>query len=1063
MKPFTKDILRSLRRPVSRFLAIFAIVGLGAGFFAGLRATSADMRASGDAYFDRSNFMDFRLLSTLGFTQADVDAVRQAAGVQSVMASHTADVLTKIGGMEQAVQIHALPKGASAMNRVTLLSGRLPRAAGECVIGARRNSTSVKLGDILVVSPGGGSQKSALKQDRYKVVGIVSSPLYIAFNLGTTTIGTGQLSYYMYIRDADFNQPVFTELFVTARGAAAANTYDSTYDKIVSPVKSTLESLAKTRQEARFDALYNEGKSSLDKAKDEYARSKSQADAALAQASEKLADAADGIFSGQTKLAGARRQLAQGQTALAQGQSELAAKQKQADVSAAALGANEAQYQAGLTEWQAASDSLTARKAQTEQQLAQLKALIGSGLPGAPANEAEYERMVQAAEEKLSAAQKELDSRKAALDASSAALEKGKRGIAAARAALEAGRKTLLQKSAQLAAAQKEIDGQVTALAAARQSLAQGKAAYDRQKANAERELASAAQKIEDGEASLGKLSEPAWYVLGRHDNVGFEGFGKDAGRIDSISTLFPLLFFLVAALVALTTMTRMVEEERVLIGTYKALGFGDGKIASKYLLYAALASAVGSAGGIAVGLYLFPAVIWAAYQVLYIGPALVYPPNPGIVLLSGGASVACTLLATWAACRATLFETPAALMLPRAPKPGKRILLERMKPVWVRLSFIQKVTVRNLFRYKKRFWMTVIGIAGCTGLLLTGFGLNDSVSEILSRQFDLIDKYDTSITLSGGGVSGGLQKLLDNRSNFAAWQRVYLKQEDVKTGGGTVSAYLYVPENAARLSAFINLRDRRSGRPVAFGDDSVVLTEKLAKQLGVKAGDSVTIRSAAGKPVALRVTGVTENYIYHYVYVAPRLYKSLLGEVPDYNGVQAVCMRQGAAVRQALQNEALSQADVATYVYTADLRDRNQNMVHSVNMVVLVLIISAAMLAFIVLYNLTNINVTERVREIATIKVLGFYDGEVNAYIYRETILLTLIGCVLGLGLGVLMNSFVVRTAEIDMVMFGRVIKPASFLWSAALTLVFSVLVDLVMYRKLQRIDMVESLKSVD
>ena len=532
---------------------------------------------------------------------------------------------------------------------------------------------------------------------------------------------------------------------------------------------------------------------------------------------------------------------------------------------------------------------------------------------------------------------------------------------------------------------------------------------------------------------------------------------------MDSISTVFPLIFFLVAALVALTSMTRMVEEERIQIGTYKALGYSNAKIASKYLIYAAFASILGSITGIAVGFQVLPQVVWYAYGILYHAPSLVIPLNLGLALAAAFSSIACTMLATYAACRATLAESPANLMLPRAPKAGKRILLERVGPVWRRMSFIWKVTARNLFRYKKRFFMTVIGIAGCTSLLLTGYGVRDAVEEIVGKQFDEVYIYNTTFGLKTPEVKPGLAALLADSSKFSKSMKASNKTTDITANGKSFSAAIFVPEEPKLLKSMIHLNDRVSRADIPFGDNSVVITEKLANQLHVGVGSSITVKNSADHEVSFRVTGVTENYVYHYAYISPSLYESTMGEKPDYNEVDAICTVTEEAQKKELTQSVMSQEGVGTLTYTKEIISRYDSMIQSMNVIVLVLIISAGMLAFIVLYNLTNINVTERQRELATIKVLGFFDKEVSAYIFRETALLTIIGCIFGLGLGILLHAFVVQTAEVDMIMFGRVIKPLSYVWSAAFTLLFGVIVNLVMYRKLKRIDMEESLKSVD
>lgn len=1069
MKTFTKEIFRSITHSFSRFWAIFAIVALGAGFFAGLRSTGQDMRATADRYYDKSNFMDIRVVSTLGVTDEDVTAVSKIPGVQAVMPGHSADVISKIGGMERAFRVHAIPAGGpknsdSAMNRPELVSGRWPQSADECVVGARRTEQSlVKVGDTIAVSSQDGSQSDQLRYSSYKIVGVVSSSYYICFNLGSTEIGNGELNYFMYIPDGGFNQKVYTELFATVKGAAAANTFTAEYDKLVDPVVSALKTLAKDREQVRYEQVYGDAKKELDSGRAEYNENKAKADKELADAAQKIADGEKAIQQNESRLADAQKKVTAGKAALQKGETELAANRVSMESGAAKVAAAKQQLDSSRQQWQQSAAEFDAQKTQTEEKLAQAERAIGTGYPGAPATRAEFEAMQAAAQQQLSAAQAKLGTAKAQLDAGYAALAEQQKQLSAAQAQLDAGAKKLEASGKTLSASQSQIRSGEKELAKAKKDLADGKAEYDTNKAKADKELADAAKKLVDGEAELKKLEKPEWYVLGRDKNVGYASFRGDTNRMDSLSTVFPLIFFLVAALVALTSMTRMVEEERIQVGTYKALGYSNAKIASKYLIYAGLASVLGSAAGIAVGLQTLPRVVWSAYGILYHAPALVLPLNFGNSLTAALAAIFCTMAATYAACRATMKESPANLMLPRAPKAGKRILLERVGPVWRRMSFIWKVTARNLFRYKKRLLMTVVGIAGCTALLLTGYGVRDAVEEIVSKQFNEVYRYNATVGLKGGQVKPGLEAMLNNQSLFSAWMTDSSKTTDVTANGKTMSASLFVPEKADSLKTFISLNDRASRADIPFGADSVVVTEKLAKQLGIGAGSSIAVKNSGGREVSFRVTGVTENYVFHYVYISPSLYESVMGEAPEYNEVEAVSVVSDPEKRSGLSKNMMAQEGVGTFTFTTDITSRYDSMIQSMNMIVLVLIISAGMLAFIVLYNLTNINVTERQRELATIKVLGFYDKEVSAYIFRETALLTLIGCALGLGLGVLLNLFVVETAEVDMIMFGRIIKPLSYVWSAAFTLLFGVIVNLVMYRKLKRIDMVESLKSVD
>ena len=558
-------------------------------------------------------------------------------------------------------------------------------------------------------------------------------------------------------------------------------------------------------------------------------------------------------------------------------------------------------------------------------------------------------------------------------------------------------------------------------------------------------------------------------YVLDRSKNLGAESFRSDAGRMDQIAAVFPLMFFLVAALVSLTTMTRMVEEERVLIGTYKALGYSNARITSKYLVYAVVASGVGAAVGIVLLSQFLPWFIMKAYSIMYMVPCMPTPVNPGVAASAAALGVGITVAATWFAAAATLRECPASLMLPRAPKAGKRILLERIRPLWSRMTFSWKVTARNLFRYKRRFFMAIIGIAGCTALLLTGLGLQNAINDIIDKQYGEVYSFNTIVRMDADEAD---QKAKDAVSNAVgsdgqefAWVSTENKIACAPDDGAEHRFELVCAQDPEQLQRFVQMRERVGGKALTLDGSGAVISEKLASQLGVSVGDTLTfydeddIGNLVGDGRAVTVAGIMENYVAQYVYVTADVYKQAMGQPAEFATVYADL---GNGVdRDAFSDQLLSMDGVKTVTYSDETIDSYRTMLKSVNSVVVVLVVAAALLAFVVLYNLTNINITERAREIATLKVLGFTSREVDAYIFRETILLSVIGAAIGLVLGIFMEGFVITTAEVDQVMFGRDIHAASFAIAFALTMVFSGIVALAMRGKLRRIDMVESLKS--
>ena len=727
----------------------------------------------------------------------------------------------------------------------------------------------------------------------------------------------------------------------------------------------------------------------------------------------------------------------------------------------------------------------------TRARLDAAKAELDANAPVLEASRIQLEetaRLLEQTEQQLADAKAQLDAGKAELDAGWAAfneqgaayydglrqLEDGKRQLDEGWATLtdrqlelDDAKQQIADAYAQLADARAELDDARATIEENRQKLADGEIEYADAKADAEQELADARAELEDAQADLDAIEMPSWYVWDRDNNVSYNSFAGNVTKVEALAGVFPLFFFLVAALVVSTTMTRMIEEERLQIGTMKALGYANGAIMRKYVLYAMTAAVLGALFGLAFGFTVFPSVIWYAYAMMYYVPAFHPVWRWGYALFAGGSLILCTLAVTIATCRSSLKESPADLMRPRAPKAGKRILLERIRPLWRRLSFTYKVTCRNLFRYKRRFWMTVIGVAGCTALLVTGFGISDSINGIMVKQYTDVSQYDlmTAVTdvadtqsgpvydyLFAGGSDGAVTSSLATMT-AAATQEL--------PDGSTAEVYLMVPQDAAALNDYIDMHERTSRQPTPLGETGVVLTEKLAELLDVKAGDTVTLVNGDGAEGSFTVSGVCENYVSNYVYMSAATYADAFGQEPEWNNILSQLSDDSQQARDAISTELLAMDEVASLTFTEDMMTQVLNMLNSINAVVVMIVVCAAVLALVVLYNLTNINVAERVKEIATIKVLGFYDREVSAYVMRETVALTVIGALFGLAGGIALHRFVIYTVEVDAVMFGRTIDPSSFVYSLALTMLFSLIVNLLMGRKLKLISMVESMKA--
>ncbi|MBS4894924.1 MAG: FtsX-like permease family protein [Gordonibacter pamelaeae] len=1144
---FNKDVLRSVTHSLGRFLAIAGIVALGTGFYAGLRMTAPDMKLAADQFYDGTNLMDIRVVSTLGLTDDDLAALRGVEGVAQVMGAYETDVMATVNDEQYAIRVHSLPAAAAEsdtgdgvnavsgaadyLNRPVLVEGSWPVREGECVLSADKvMNTPTKIGDTVQITEGSQDVDDVLATRTYQVVGYVHSSYYVSStSMGTTSLGSGSVQQFMYVPESDFSKDLpYTEAFVTVAGAAGEFSGSDAYFERVHEVEDRIETLTPAREQARADGLRANAQKELDEKRADYERERADAEqqlndaqrqldeaaAAIAENKQKLADAQAAYDSGVAELASQRAsaeaQLAEAERQLADGRAQTDAARPAIEQGQAQLADAWAQWQqgadalaAGWGEWQGRQDALSAKAAEWQQNMALWQAAwdANEAHPENP-DYAENRARLEAQKQVLDAGKDEIDRGQAALDEARGELEAQQQAVNAARGELDAQQAAFdaqkaqfdaavaqveqgtadlasarLQADAQIAAAQQQLDEAAAQIASGRSQLEQGRAdyegglaEYERQKADADAQFADAERQIADAQQKIDDLENPSWLVMDRDQNYGVASFESDANRVDSIAQVFPFIFFLVAALVALTTMTRMVEEERVLIGTFKALGYSRARIASKYLLYAAVASVTGSVLGIAVLSQVLPAVISEAYAIIYFVPRGPLPIDLGLAGLAAGLGVGVTLVATWAAAFATLRERPATLMLPRAPKAGKRILLERIAPLWRRLSFSWKVTFRNLFRYKKRFVMTVIGIAGCTALLLTGLGLQDAINDIIDKQYGEIVHYNAVVTTEDDLPAASQQELDDLLGAGGAVESSTRVQSASMVASGPdkadVHASVVVPEDPGGLADFLTVRTRVGHEPLSIGDDGVVLAEKLANELGVGVGDTVRLAeqdemgNATDKTFDLTVTGVMENYIYNYVFIGPGEYARMEGGQPAFSTYYAVTSSD--AGERAQFNDAVRAIDgVKTVAYNDEVIDAYKSMLKSVGLIVIVLVVAAAALAFIVLYNLTNINITERQREIATLKVLGFTPREVSAYIYRETMLLSVIGCAVGLVLGVFMEGFVVVTAEVDQVMFGRTIHAASFVIAFLLTMLFTVLVMLAMRRKLARVDMVESLKS--
>jgi len=1026
-----KDILIEIIKTKNRYLSLFLITALGVAFFSGIRASAPDMRLSADAYYDESNLMDIRIASTLGLTTEDTEAIAKIEGIKQVMPSYNTDVLCDLGDEQAVLRLMSVP---DTINKIDITKGRLPESASECLVDSNfLDTTDYELGDTITVESGENEDlQDTLKETGFTIVGAGNSSYYLSLSRGTSTIGSGSIHSFVIIPKDSFSLEVYTEIYATIEGVSEISSYTDEYEDTVATVVKRVEAIADERAQIRYDSV-------------------------LADAEKEIADAKQEIADAEQKLADAAAELEQGRQEIADGKQELADHEQEIADGWIQIAEQETVIENGQAEIDAGWQSIYAGEAQLADGKAQLSAAEEEVRTGRAALD----------EQSLLAAESEIASQRAQLSQAENTLNESKAKLSSSQAELDSGIAKLEESRQELLDGEAELQTARETLANAAEELTLGETEYEEAKADSEPKIADAKQKIADAETELADLEVPAWYVLSRQSIQTYVEYGQNADRIHAIGTVFPLLFFIVAALVCLTTMTRMVEEERTQIGVLKALGYRKLDISAKYIVYALSASLLGSLTGLVIGQKILPLFIIDAYKILYPTlPDILTPLNFTYSVTSTAAAVLCTTLATFLACYKELASVPAKLMRPAAPKSGKRIFLERIGFLWKRLNFSVKSTARNLFRYKKRFFMTLFGIGGCMALIVVGFGLNDSISSIGNLQYSRIHIYDSSISLENEIEEKERQKIFQTvTSDPDVMDAMLIKQSsiDVESGGTERSAYVIIPENPEEIHSYISLQDRVTGASYELSDRGVIITEKLASLLKVKTGDSIYLKDEDTEQTKVTITAITENYFYHYVYMTPGLYEQLYGSAPEYNGILTINAGQDAAFEAAFKNTYMAETSVSGIVFTTDSAATASDMLESMDAIIYILIISAGLLAFVVLYNLNNINVSERKRELATLKVLGFYDLEISQYVVRENVCLTVIGIIAGAFLGVFLHQYVIQTTEVDLTMFGRIISWKSYLYSTLLTASFSGIVNLVMHFKLKKIDMVESMKSVE
>ena len=1023
-----KITYREIRRSFGRFLSILCIVLLGAGFLYGLRVTEGDMIRTLDQYADENKFFDYKIVSTLGLTADDVADFAAMDGVEAAEGTVSTDAIFNMtDGEARVVKVHSIPQ---RINVLKLREGRMPQADNECVVDALFAADNVLGKTITMTDNNEADTLGMFTYKTYRVVGLVNSPLYINFSRGTTTLGNGTVKGFVYVLPAAFDVDYYTEAYV--RLEKTGGVYTDEYAAAINAFRDTMETEAKARAELRYQQVLAKANGQYNSAVSKYNSGVADYQAQKAAAEKQLAESLAQLDAAEAALPAARAQLDGGWAQLNDGQGELnqkwAAYQTQTADSRAQLESAKAQLD---TQWAAYNQAL----AQYNKNVAQYGELLF---------------LVQKAQ--LDATKTQLDAAQAQYDAGAAELAAADRQFSDAQAQIDAKRAELEQGEARYAAAVEQIrEG--------RAQYAAAKTKADTQFSNAQMQLSSGQASLVNAKVKLNGIEEPTVYVLDRSTNTGYASFKNDAGIVEGVARVFPLFFFLVSALVCVTTMNRMVDEQRTQIGTLKSLGYTSWEIMRGYLAYTGLASGLGSILGVAVGGVVFPKIIWMGYNIMYGFTGIAIGVDWGFAAVVCGAFLVCSLGVTWLSCRSELRQVPAELIRPRTPRAGKRILLEKIPFLWNRFSFLRKVSARNIFRYKKRMFMMIVGIAGCTALLLTAFGLNDSITGLADTQFSEISVYDAQVSFRAPMSKADQQAFLDscggNVSNCA-----FLSMSSVSADvGGTPKNVYLVGTDEPDMSPFMHFT--LNGQTQAYpGDGQVLINDNLARILKVGAGDTITLQGSDMHTLTLTVSGVFYNVLYNYAYVTMNTLRSAEGFGSDVN-----CAYLDFSGSDVYKSAAAVGA--SDYVMAVTVCKETQGLVsrslESMTYIVGLVSFCAGALAFIVLYNLTNINITERIREIATIKVLGFRQWETAAYVYRENMVLTLMGTALGIPLGIWLHRYVMGNIRIDMVSYAVRILWPSFAIAVALTVLFAILVDFVMYFRLDRIDMAESLKSVE
>lgn len=1009
-----KDSIKEIKNTYKRFLSILVMAFLGVGFFAGMRAASPDMVDTIDQYYKESQVYDIKILSTLGLTNDDIDALSEIDEIENTVGTYETEGKIEIDNKEIITKIMSVEK----LNKPILLQGNLPKTQNECVVEDSFLTANHKsIGDTIEVEVektknDEGEEVEYLNKNILKIVGTVKSPLYISRDRGTSSLGSGKIDYYIYVPKENIKaNEIYTNIYIKLKNSENYTTSSEKYEEYIAEVKEKIEAIKEEREKARHDKLVDIATRKVKEAEEKLNENKQNAQQQIEEAKQEIENGKNKIEKAEVKLNSSKKeadtkfksaynQIQMAKESIFQNETQLNQKEQEAGQQITELEIKKQELQ---TQFDTIENNLT----QLETQYNQIKD-----------NPNISEEQKQMLENKIQMLKQSKQTIKAGIEQINNGITTGKQEIENAKTQLQNAKNELTKKEKQYEATKtatySSLENAKIEIEKSKTELEKGEKELEEKQEEFKDKIADAELKLIDSREKIANIENPTWYVLDRYSNTGYNSFIQDTESIENISKVFPIVFFMVALLISLTSMTRMVEEQRTQIGTLKALGYNKLQIASKYVIYAGLACVIGGVLGMSVGFVLLPQIIWTMYQMMY---QMTDNIHISFNIIIGGMGLllicVCIIGATIYAVLKELVQTPSTLMRPKAPKMGKRVLLEKIPFIWKRLSFSQKVTVRNIFRYKKRFLMTIIGILGCTALIVVGFGVRDSIRCIMPNQFEKVFNYDMQIGLKNGLEDEQKQKYIISLQEKTELEKVvetYMTSNIAKNQENEEDVQIIVPKEPKDLDEVINLTDVKTGEKVQLEENAICLTDKVAELLNVKQGDTITLKDSKDKERQVKISNIVENYVYHYVYMSRITYENLYGE--NYNTNMLFTKNNNLSEEQEtnLATEIMNQSEVASISRNSSIMNLLDDTMKSLNYVVIILIVSAGLLAFVVLYNLSNVNISERIRELATIKVLGFYDKEVYSYVTRETVILTAIGIVLGLIGGYFLNYFIIR-----------------------------------------------------